>query len=179
MPNKTLINWFAYGRKQSLGKFINGQHLIWPVLSTDSNYVFDDEAVMFTGGGNGPYYGLQIKNDTNESLFYIQAILNYWLIERLVKYAGSTFKGGYYSHGKQFIKTLPIYKINFDDSQQVAIHDKIVKNVHSIMDLEKQKLTIRTTTQRNIILRALNEKKKQIESALDLLYGISNNGTDE
>ena len=34
---RTDRNWYAYGRSQSLSRFISGEHLIWPVLSLDSN----------------------------------------------------------------------------------------------------------------------------------------------
>lgn len=67
--------------------------------------------VVFTGGGNGPFYGLQMKQSSQESIFYVQAILNHWLMELLVKSKASTFRGDYYSHGKQFIASLPIYRI--------------------------------------------------------------------
>ena len=68
--------------------------------------------VVFTGGGNGPFYGIEKKATSQESIFYIQAILNHWLMELLVKSRASTFRGDYYSHGKQFIATLPIFKID-------------------------------------------------------------------
>ena len=59
---------------------MSGEHLVWPVLSLSSNYVYDDELVVFTGGGNGPFYGLQMKQNAQESIFYVQAILNHWLM---------------------------------------------------------------------------------------------------
>ena len=111
MPNRNDLNWYAFGRSQSLRRFMSGKHLVWPVLSLSSNYVYDDEMVVFTGGGNGPFYGLQMKQSSQESIFYVQAILNHWLMELLVKSKASTFRGDYYSHGKQFIASLPIYRI--------------------------------------------------------------------
>jgi hypothetical protein len=38
--------------------------LIWPVLSLDANYVYDKELVVFTGGGNGPFYGIEMRKQT-------------------------------------------------------------------------------------------------------------------
>lgn len=172
-PNKTDDNWFAYGRSQSIKRFNGGQHLIWPVLSTDSNYVFDDEAITFTGGGNGPYYGLQVKEDTQESIFYIQAVLNYWRMELLVKESASTFRGDYYSHGKQFIAALPIYKINFDVPTEARAHESIVQGVRNIMDLADRRSAARTQQQKQTISRAINTSINRIESILDSLYGVS------
>ena len=59
MPGRTTENWFAFGRSQSLKRFLSGEHLVWPVLSTSSNYVYDNDMVVFTGGGNGPFYGIE------------------------------------------------------------------------------------------------------------------------
>lgn len=42
MPGRTTENWFAFGRSQSLKRFLAGEHLVWPVLSTSSNYVYDN-----------------------------------------------------------------------------------------------------------------------------------------
>ena len=93
MPGRTTENWFAFGRSQSLKRFLAGEHLVWPVLSTSSNYVYDNDMVVFTGGGNGPFYGIEKKVTSQESIFYIQAILNHWLMELLVKSRASTFRG--------------------------------------------------------------------------------------
>ena len=39
---------------------------------------------------------------------YLLAVLNHPVSEAFVRTETSVFQGGYYSHGKQFIKTLPI-----------------------------------------------------------------------
>lgn len=82
MPGRTNENWFAFGRSQSIRRFLSGEHLVWPVLSTSSNYVYDNDMVVFTGGGNGPFYGIEMKTTAQESIFYIQAVLNH-LIKKL------------------------------------------------------------------------------------------------
>ncbi len=115
------------------------------------NYVYDTRTICFTGGGNGPFYGLEKKEDARESLFYIQAVLNYWMIEMVVKSKASKFRGDYYSHGKQFVAQLPIYRINFDDSNEVKIHDAIVDTVKKLMELKnKRDSTTDKTSKRNI-----------------------------
>jgi len=175
MPGRTEDTWYAYGRSQSLRRFFGGKHLVWPVLSLGSNYVFDDQAITFTGGGNGPYYGLQKKPDTKESILYIQAVLNYWLMEYLVKKSASTFRGDYYSHGKQFVATLPIYKINFNNPDEVRVHMNIVQGVRNIMDLAARKNAARTQRQKQTLERAILTSTHRIESILDNLYGVSEN----
>ncbi len=172
MPGRIEDNWYAYGRGQSIRRFISGKHLIWPVLSLDSNYVFDDEMVVFTGGGNGPFYGIEMKKDTIESIFYIQAILNHWLMEMLVKKSASIFRGGYYSHGKQFIAKLPIYHIDWNDKGEVAKHDAIVSKVHLIEDLIKRMNSAANSSSQNTLRRSVEAAKRDLEILVDKLYGV-------
>ncbi len=172
MPGRTDDTWYAYGRSQSLRRFVSGEHLIWPVLSLDSNYVYDDEMVVFTGGGNGPFYGIEMKKEIRESVFYIQAILNHWLMELLVKQSASTFRGGYYSHGKQFIAKLPIYYIDWNDNGDVKKHDAIVEKVHLIENLTERMNSARNTSARDTIKRSVASAKGELELLIDELYGV-------
>ena len=173
MPNRTDENWYAYGRSQSLKRFISEEHLIWPVLSLNSNYVYDSENVVFTGGGNGPYYGIEMKPQTQESIFYVQAILNHWLMELLVKQSASTFRGGYYSHGKQFIAKLPIYRINFSDPEQKSFHDAIVEKVHIIEKLGQKLIQADTSASKNNYRRLVDSSYNELTELLDDLYGVA------
>lgn len=169
---RTDRNWYAYGRSQSLARFISGEHLIWPVLSLDSNYVYDKDLVVFTGGGNGPFYGIEMKAGMNESIFYIQAVLNHWLLELLVKNGASTFRGGYYSHGKQFIAKLPIRRIDFSSETQKAIHGEIVNRVHQLERLNLRMNEAHNSTAKRAIERAIESTQKDLSGMIDGLYGV-------
>lgn len=179
MPNRNNENWFAFGRSQSLRRFLSGEHLVWPVLSVNSNYVYDNEMVVFTGGGNGPFYGLEMKSSSQESIFYIQAVLNHWLMELLVKSKASVFRGDYYSHGKQFIASLPIYKINFDNPDETAKHNRIVEYVHTIMQLKEQLLAAPNTAQKMVLERSITAIKNDLNKAIDELYLVESPDGEE
>ena len=165
-------NWYAYGRSQSLARFIAGEHLIWPVLSLDSNYVYDNEMVVFTGGGNGPFYGIEMKAGTQESIFYVQAILNHWLMELLVRKSASTFRGGYYSHGKQFVAELPIYRINFQNEAQSSAHNNIVAKVHQIETLNRRMNEAQNSAAKRAFQRACEAAQGELSAMVDNLYGV-------
>ena len=171
-PNRTDENWYAYGRSQSLRRFVSEEHLIWPVLSLDANYVYDKELVVFTGGGNGPFYGIEMKKQTRESIFYVQAILNHWLMELLVKKSASTFRGGYYSHGKQFIEQLPIYRINFDERDQARLHDEIVERVHQIERLTISVNAAQDSATKSTLRRSVIAANDDLNAVIDRIYGV-------
>jgi len=165
-------DWYAYGRTQSLNKFSGSKHLLWPVLSTGPNYVYDDQSVVFTGGGNGPFYGLQVKSTTKESIFFVQAILNHWLMEELIKGKGSVFRGQYYSHGKQFVSTLPIIRIDFEDSHQRQVHDEIVGGVKTLMEQSKILSPLSNKYSRNTVEEVIRATEAKVSKLIDGLYGI-------
>lgn len=171
IKNMSEHNWYQFGRSQSLKRFVKGEHLVWSVLATQGNYVYDDRTICFTGGGNGPFYGLEKKTDTKESLFYIQAVLNYWMLEMVVKSKASKFRGDYYSHGKQFIAQLPIYRINFDASNEVKIHDEIVNVVKNLMELKKKRDEQQTKPQKETYKRLIQIESKKLDELITQLYG--------
>ncbi len=172
--NMSENNWYQFGRSQSLKRFVKGEHLVWSVLATQGNYVYDTRTICFTGGGNGPFYGLEKKEDTRESLFYIQAVLNYWMIEMVVKSKASKFRGDYYSHGKQFVAQLPIYRINFDDSNEVKIHDAIVDTVKKLMELKNKRDQQQTKPQKETYKRLIQIEDKKLDGLISKLYGAEN-----
>lgn len=172
MPNRGNDNWFAFGRNQSISRFMGGEHLIWPVLSKAANYVFDNENILFTGGGNGPFYGLEMKRDTSESIFYLQAILNHPLMEMLVKSRASQFRDDYYSHGKQFLVELPIYRIDFENPSEVLHHDEIVEKVRMIMSLKESLKSAPNNVRKNMLNRSIETLDNDIKKLIDELYQI-------
>ena len=172
MTGRKEDKWFAFGRSQSIRRFLSGEHLVWPVLSIGSNYVYDNEMVAFTGGGNGPFYGIEMKHSSQESIFYIQAILNHWLMELLVKSKASIFRGDYYSHGKQFIATLPIYKIDFENPTEVAKHQQIVEMVQNIMQLKEQLADAPNAARRTVLEHSITALNSDLNRAIDALYQV-------
>jgi len=165
-------NWYMFGRSQSIKRFSGNKVLIWPVLSLGANYVYDDAGIAFTGGGNGPFYGIELKPNTKESIFYIQAILNHPLIEMIVKMNTSKFRGDYYSHGKQYVAGLPIYNIDFDDEQERKIHNNIVFKVENIMSLNKENEKNTSSQRRKIIERSVEKLESEINMIISKLYNV-------
>jgi hypothetical protein len=172
MPNGTDANWYQYGRSQSLTKFNGNPKLIWPVLSLKPKYAYDDQNIIITGGGNGPYYALRLKETTPLSVFYIQAVLSHPIIESMVQAGASTFRGGYGSHGKQFIEDLPICQIDFENvKEQKKAHDDIVSLVKQLMktteDWSKATIPIKKdplSSQRNVLIKQINQNIEKLYS---------------
>ena len=97
--------------------------IIIQVISKTGKYGYDDSGIYFTGGGNGPYYGIRfLKEDSPYSLHYLQGILSSKVLDFYLHKISSPFRGGYWSYGKRFIEKLPIRNIDFDKQEDVVLH---------------------------------------------------------
>ncbi|KJE30395.1 eco57I restriction-modification methylase family protein [Bacillus licheniformis] len=163
--------WYQYGRSQSLAKFHNTEKLIWPVLATKAPYVIDKNNLLFTGGGNGPYYGL--INQSNYSLNYFLGILSHPVIESMVKASASEFRGSYYSHGKQFIEKIPIKKIDFTNQDEINKYNMVVETVENIIINTDKVKNEKNTTRKSALKRRLNALFNRLTQVINDLYKIS------
>ncbi|MCA9912577.1 MAG: hypothetical protein KC496_04495, partial [Anaerolineae bacterium] len=164
--------WYGYGRRQSLTRFNGEAKLIWPVLSLEPRYAYDDQDILFTGGGNGPYYGLRPLPDTALSIFYLQAILSHLVFEAMVKSIASTFRGGYKSHGKQFVQSLPVRQIDFNNPDETAAHDNIVTAVQQLIQATEGLKTATLPQQQQTLRTQSRILKQRIDRLIEGLYRI-------
>ncbi len=163
--------WYQYGRSQSLTRFHNTQKLIWSVLSTKPGYVYDENNLQFTGGGNGPYYSL--FTNSNYSLHYILGILAHPLFEAMVKSGASEFRGAYYSHGKQFIENLPIRQIDFGNAAESKLHNEIVKTSKKLIETKSTYNGIYISAKKKVMQHKMDLLFNTLVTQINSLYGIS------
>lgn len=100
--------WYAFGRSQNLNQ-MGSPKLIVQVMAQIPRIAGDRSGVSFTGGGNGPYYGVRWSDEfATKSLGFLQGILNSKVSAFMIANTSRPFRGGYWSFGKQFIDPLPI-----------------------------------------------------------------------
>ncbi len=100
-------------------------------------------------------------------------------MELLVKSRASTFRGDYYSHGKQFIATLPIYKIDFENPLEVAKHQEIVDLVQNIMQLKDQLSAAPNAARRTVLEHSITALNYDLNRAVDALYQVESQEVEE
>jgi len=166
------IKWYQYGRSQNLTKFDGREKLVWSVLSLGAPYAYDAQNVMFTGGGNGPYYGLRPKPKSDVSIYYLLAVLSHPVMEAMVKGRTSTFGGGYYSHGKQFVEALPVKMIDQARAEDVAIYKRIVADSKKLIDLKKEIFAEKLPSKRDQLATKESILRKRTQDAVTQLYGL-------
>lgn len=158
--------WYQFGRSQSLTKFSRPK-IIFPVLSIEPRYAYDELNTLFTGGGNGPYYMVRAREGAEVSTLYLLALLNHPLSEAMVRTATSTFRGGYYSHGKQFIENLPIPIP--EEEQRIAVETKTAELIAAIDDL----VAVRTARARTRKQREVQELRSEIERLVSGVFALT------
>jgi type I restriction-modification system DNA methylase subunit len=163
--------WYGYLYRKNLTLFEQPK-LIVQVISLFGRYALDENNLYFTGGGNGPYYGVFWNESySNHSIYYLQALLNSKLLDNYLHKISSPFRGGYWSYGKRFIEQLPIITINFDNSLEKSIHDEIVALVGEITQSHKH-LNIASEGQKKLLNQKTQNIKKQIDELVYKLYNL-------
>ncbi|MFA5501867.1 MAG: Eco57I restriction-modification methylase domain-containing protein [Sulfurovaceae bacterium] len=172
---KTSDEWYRYGRHQSLDKCEVEAKIVVGILSQEDGYAIDYHRTVISSGGNAGYAIISYDNKQEYSIYYLQAVLNSKYVEWVCSILGSVFRGGYISHGTQVLKKLPIRKIDFNNTEEKTLHDKIVLT-------QKELISIYTQIDANIgnkrVLIPLQSQfareKANLEKLLAKLYDLGN-----
>ncbi len=157
--------WYQYGRSQSLNK-MEGDKIVLPILSLESKCAPDRLNTYVTGGGNGPYY-LVRPNGEGLPLEALLAVLNHPLTEATVRTHTSVFRGGYYSHGKQFIEDILV-----PDLDEGAVAD-IVSKVQDIEAALKDRSAARIPDAIRTAERRYKALRSGLETTINGIFGLS------
>lgn len=163
--------WYQFGRSQSLTKF-DGPKIILPILSLEARYSYDDRNIIVTGGGNGPYYLIRQRPHATVSNHYLLAVLHHPLSEAMIRTNTSVFRGGYYSHGKQFIEDLRIPVP--PESKRLGIEETVEELIAA---LERVGGT-RTPQERLIEERRVESLRRRIEVSISDTFGLTQDEID-
>lgn len=171
--------WYRYGRSQSLTKFEGQDKLIWSTLALGAPYALDNRNTRFTGGGNGPYYTLRVKDDNTISIYYLLAVLSHPVLEAMVKSKASEFRGAYYSHGRQYISDLPIYDVG-NDPDKKALYNQIVQRSEKLVEVTDVLLNQNdlTPSQRITRERQRDQLKVSLMESVREMYGLTKDDID-
>ena len=165
--------WYGYIYRKNLTLF-ESPKLIVQVISSFGRYAYDASGLYFTGGGNGPYYGIRWKSRNNQhSLHYLQGILSSRLLDFYLYQVSSPFRGGYWSYGKRFIEQLPIRIINFDLKQDKDKHDCMVSLVEQMLLLDQKLGSAKSPIEKNVTQKQMEIVDRQINQLVYELYEVT------
>jgi len=160
-------NWFAFGYPKSMTLF---QHpkIIVPDYNNVPSFTFDAGGHFYKTG-----YGIILSDAIQESPFYILGLLNTSLLFQYLLQVGTTLRGGYVRFWTQFIKQLPIRTIDFNNPDDKAKHDKMVKLVDRMLDLHKRLAKAKVPAEKTRIQRQITTTDHQIDNLVYSLYDLT------
>jgi hypothetical protein len=94
-------------------------------------------------------------------------VLNHPLTEALIRTNTSTFRGGYYSHGKQFLEDLPIPTPGQPERAAIELM------VSNLIDTLNAGAAARTPQERTVKERQAADLKNRIEEHVTAAFGLS------
>ena len=167
--------WYRYGRSQSLTKFDGRPHIVIKVLSLEPTFCVDNKNIVFTGGGNGPYYGVSLKEDNKPKIdiLYLQGILNSPLLDLYVHSKSSVFREGYFSYGKQFIENFPLLVIKYNSEKEKKMYNSIVGLSRKLNALVTKKEKCRIPSKVEQIDAHNKVLKQELNELIYEVYGLS------
>ena len=143
------------------------------MLSIGEKYSIDKNKTIVSSGGTAGYCIITIPDNSEYSIYYIQALLNSKYLEWFSALIGEVFRGGYIARGTKVLKKLPIRIINFENDDEKDTHDKIVTLQRTLINIQG-KIDRNFGNNRRLIplKRQFETKKKDLDDTLKSLYGL-------
>jgi hypothetical protein len=167
--------WYALGRNQNLNQ-MEQIKILTPSIASSASFTLDETEFYYfvgSGGGGGGGYGITLINDDLSEYKYILGLLNSKLLDFYLKSYSSTFRGGYFAYNRQYIEKLPIRTVNFDNTNDLAMHDRMVALVEHMLQLQKELTVLKTPDAEQRIQRQLDATDKQIDKLVYKLYNLT------
>lgn len=170
---ETEDEWYRYGRHQSLDSCGLPQKIIVGVLSTGDKYAVDTFGTLISSGGTAGYCVVALPEDSEYSIYYLQAILNSKYLEWFCSLYGEVFRGGYIARGTKVLKRLPIPKIDFDNKDEKEAHDNIAEKQRQLIESFDAIDQNKGNNRRLIPLKAkFRREKGELERMLKELFDL-------
>ncbi len=173
-PVPTTSNeWHRYGRHQSLDACNLPEKIIVGVLSTGDKYAVDSCSTFVSSGGTAGYCMIALPEDSQYSIYYLQAILNCKYLEWISSLYGEIFGGGFIARGTKVLKQLPVRKIDFGNAEEKLAHDNIAGKQKQLIELgDKIDAMHGNKRQLTILQRQFDIAKQELADMIMNLYGM-------
>lgn len=172
-PEANDVDWYKFGRSQHLTSAICKSKIIVGVLSNGYKYSIDYNGTFVSSGGTAGYAMIKIPNDSDYSIYYIQALLSSKYLEWFAYWYGEIFRGNFVARGTKILKKLPVIKIDFSNATSKKLHDNIsntqkyLNNLQTRIDKNNGNKRKQTPLQRQF-----RTKEQELENLLKELYDL-------
>lgn len=172
VPGATNETWYQYGRTQALSSFNGQEKIIVGILSEKPLYHIDRDSWVIASGGTAGYCGVKMKPGSPYAIEYMQAWLTNEHTERIFSVIGSDFEGGFKSRGTALLDTLPFVELDFEDSVQAALHERVVELTRRVGDINDLLLAGVGRRKSAVLGREKEAAVKEIAAMIDDVYEL-------
>ncbi len=188
-----IIKQFQFSRYSGIKRvsYLSGKRLK-TLLSTNaerisnsykSKIIFAEDALRIEatideklGLCQGGVYFATLK-DEFYSLYYLLSVFNSELLTFIFKclYSGIHMGGEYLRFRTQYLQELPIYRPDFNNTNEKKIYDNLISLAHEMIELNKNLDPIRDlySIERDELIKQIDYKDKEINNLVYDLYGLN------
>jgi len=169
---KQFKSWYGFSAPRNLEVHDSAQMLV-PLLADRGLYCrLPDNTNKFCLMASGGF-SITIASSCSFSPNYVFGLLNstllFWQLQRI----SNVFRGGWITCTKQYVETLPIHTIDFNNPSETDSYDKLVSLVERMLELHKKKTSLPPSAEREKIEREIMITDEKIDEIVYGLYGIT------
>jgi adenine-specific DNA-methyltransferase len=167
--------WWRLQRPRNEKIVLAHDRLIVPYMATSNRFMFDGADERHGYLGLTDTYIFALRQGCPVNLKYVLGILNSQLGEFYHKGNAKLKREGYYEYFGDALDFFPIRRINFDDPEDVARHDRMVGMVEEMLRLQKEHAEAEALKEdrRHDLARRIERLDGQIDGWVYELYGLT------
>ncbi len=159
--------WYSCHRGRKIDLF-ESKRVISPEISQKCNMTLSTENFYH----NTQVYSFLLPNSCENELYWL-GLLNSKIMWWFLSNTGTVLRGGYFRFKTKYLNPFPISTINFDEPEEIALHDRIVNLVEQMLKLHKDRKKVRTPQDKELIKRQIDATDKQIDKLVYELYDLT------
>ena len=133
--NKDEWRWYGLAYPRSLEAITIVPKILLQTAASIPEVAVDSVGYFFAGSGTHNVYGMVLSKRL--SPFFVASILNSNVADYYAKQTSAVFSGGYYSYGDQFVKWLPIPRVDTDVHQHLSgLANELTRLAQAIAETE-------------------------------------------
>jgi SAM-dependent methyltransferase len=169
---KQFRSWYSYSAPRNLDVHDSAQ-IVVPLLADMGLYCrLPQDANLYCLMASGGF-SITVSDSCGLAASYVLGLLNSRLLFWRLHSISNIFRAGWITCTKQYVETLPIRTIDFNNREEKSAHDRMVQLVDSMLALHKQLASAKSEAQRGVIQRQVDATDAEIDRLVYALYGLT------
>ena len=174
LKRKQFKRWHSFSAPRNLNLHDNAQILV-PLLANKGLFsLYPDQGNRYCLMASGGFSVSLLNKDDALSTKYLLGLLNSQLLFWNLRQISNKFRGGWITCTKQYFGQLPIRTIDFDNPDDVQMHNEMSALVDEMLDLHRQ-LAGLSLIKRGVIEALIERTDREIDELVYRLYGLTDN----